>query len=106
MKSFSEWTEALTPLQGAAPSYTELQGVAFQYDDTGIHETGESGPPRLSDKTKILGRYDQQAETVSIIVPQRLSRQYDDGAINTYITTVVLPDLQKRYRFRKHFIYR
>ena len=106
MKSFNEWTEALTPLQPAAPSYTEIQGMSFLYDESGVHETGEAGPPRLAEKTRIVGRFDPTSETVSIIVPQRLSRQYSDSAINTYITNVVLPDIQKTYKFRRHFVYK
>ena len=106
MQSFSEWTEALTPLQGAAPSYTELKGIAFEVDETGVHETGETGPPRASDSTRIIGRFDPASETVSIVIPQRLSRRYADSAITTYVDNVVLPDLRKKYPFRKHFVYR
>ena len=105
MRSFNQYLESLTPMAGAAPPYTELRGVAWSYDEQGVHEGTNAGTVTNPDLEKITGRYDPEAQTLAIIVPRRLSGRYHDDAIKQYIETVVLPALRKKYEFRRHFIY-
>ena len=106
MKHFYEWLdEALTPLENGAPPYTELRGIGWQYDENGIH-TMSGALPENADDSKIMGTFDPQAETLAIIVPNRLTRYYSESAIKNYVDSTVLPDLQKKFAFRRHFIYR
>ena len=104
MKSFNEWMdEAITPLQNGAPPYTELRGVTWRYDEGKI-ETMKGFSPENADDSSIIGTYDPEASTLAIVVPQRLTRHYSESALNNYITTVVVPDLQKKFNFRRHFV--